>query len=87
MVKCKIFHYSGKKTGGSERSESKASSSGGVSSWSHFSLFHRHSQKQWMLQTHKRNTLVSGSLSIRSSKKCFTDKVKRETVDSFIVFQ
>lgn len=55
------------------------------SSWSHFSLFHRSSHKQWMLQTHKQNTLVSGSLSIRSSKKCFPDKVKRETVYSFLV--
>lgn len=56
MVRGKISHYSGQKAGGSERSESKASSSGGLSSWSHFSLFHRHSQKQWMLQTHKRKT-------------------------------
>lgn len=40
MVKLKIFNYSGKKTGGNEQSESKASSSGGVSSWSHFNLFH-----------------------------------------------
>ncbi|KAK4414736.1 hypothetical protein Salat_2580500 [Sesamum alatum] len=42
MVKFKIFHYhySGKKTGGNEQSESKASSSGGLSSWSHFNLFH-----------------------------------------------
>lgn len=40
MVKWKIFHYSGKKTGGNEQTESKASSSGGLSSWSYFNLFH-----------------------------------------------
>ena len=85
----KISHYSGKKTGGNEQSESKASSSGGGSSWSHFSLFHRHSQKQWMLKNAQAKDLSQRkkTLSIRSSKKCYTDKVKRETVDSFLLFQ
>lgn len=41
MVRDKIFHSSRKKTGGSEPSESTASSRGGLSVWSHF----RHSQK------------------------------------------
>lgn len=67
---------------------SKASSSGGGSSWSHFSLFHRHSQKQWMLKNAQAKDLSQRkkTLSIRSSKKCFTDKVKRETVDSFLLY-
>ncbi|GJY18898.1 hypothetical protein Tco_0390389 [Tanacetum coccineum] len=32
--------HSGKKTGGNEQTESKTSSSGGLSSWSYFNLFH-----------------------------------------------
>jgi hypothetical protein len=35
----------------------------------------------------KRLSQRKKSPSIRSSKKCFTDKVKRETVDSFLGFQ
>lgn len=43
----KIFYYSGEKTGGSKRSESKAKVLG-VGCLPGSNSFHRHSQKQWM---------------------------------------
>lgn len=78
-----ISHYSGKKTGGSERRETKASSSGGLFSWFHFSLFHRHSQKQWMLQRHKRKTLVSSRSHSQSDlASCNAFMIRRQARES-----
>jgi len=50
------------------------------------SLFHREAMEVENAQA-KRLSQRKKSPSIRSSKKCFTNRVKRETVDSFLGFQ